>query len=93
MELAATLLLVGATFFVLDGLQSVAVGSLRGMKDTQMPLLFAAVSYWLVGFTLAYLLAFWTPLGAVGVWIGLSCYYDSCHPFSSCAFGLLANRL
>jgi MATE family multidrug resistance protein len=46
--LAATLLLVGATFFVLDGVQSVAVGSLRGIKDTRMPLLFAAISYWLV---------------------------------------------
>jgi len=54
-------------------LQSVAVGALRGMKDTRMPLLFAAISYWLVGFTSAYGLAFWTPLGAVGVWIGLSC--------------------
>jgi MATE family multidrug resistance protein len=72
-ELAAKLLLVGATFFVLDGLQSIAVGSLRGMKDTRIPLLFAAISYWLIGFTSAYGLAFWTPLGAVGVWIGLSC--------------------
>jgi multidrug resistance protein, MATE family len=72
-ELAAKLLLVGATFFVFDGVQSIAVGSLRGMKDTRIPLLFAAISYWLIGFTSAYGLAFWTPLGAVGVWIGLSC--------------------
>ena len=49
-DLAATLLLVGATFFVTDGVQSVAVGSLRGMKDTRIPLLFAAISYWLIGF-------------------------------------------
>jgi MATE family multidrug resistance protein len=38
-----------------------------------VPLLFAAVSYWLVGFIAAYGLAFRTNLGAVGVWIGLSC--------------------
>jgi MATE family, multidrug efflux pump len=72
-ELTATLLTVGATFFVADGIQTVAAGALRGMNDTRVPLLFAAVSYWLIGFTAAYGLAFWTELGAVGVWIGLSC--------------------
>ena len=72
LELAATLLLVGATFYVTDGLQSIMAGSLRGMKDTRMPLLFAAVSYWLIGFPAAWGLAFPAHLGAVGVWIGLS---------------------
>jgi MATE family multidrug resistance protein len=37
-----------------------------------VPLLFAAISYWLIGFPLASVLGFRTPLGAVGVWIGLS---------------------
>src|SRR6266702_3088395 len=72
-ELTATLLAVGATFFVADGIQTVAAGALRGLNDTRMPLLFAAISYWLIGVTSAYGLAFWTDLGAVGVWIGLSC--------------------
>jgi multidrug resistance protein, MATE family len=72
-ELTATLLMVGATFFVADGIQTVAAGALRGMNDTRVPLLFAAVSYWLIGFTAAYGLAFWAGFGAVGVWIGLSC--------------------
>jgi MATE family multidrug resistance protein len=72
LELAATLLLVGATFFVTDGLQSIMAGSLRGMKDTRIPLLFAVVSYWLIGFPAAWGLAFPAHLGAVGVWIGLS---------------------
>jgi len=72
-ELTATLLMVGATFFVADGIQTVAAGALRGMSDTRVPLLFAAISYWLIGFTAAYGLAFRTSLGAIGVWIGLSC--------------------
>jgi len=72
-ELAATLLLVGATFFVADGIQTVAAGALRGMNDTRIPLLFAVISYWLIGFPAAYGLAFRMELGAVGVWIGLSC--------------------
>lgn len=71
-ELATALLLVGATFFILDGVQSIAAGSLRGMNDTRIPLLFAVISYWLIGFPCAWWLAFRTPLGPVGVWIGLS---------------------
>jgi multidrug resistance protein, MATE family len=71
-ELAATLLLIGATFFITDGMQTIATGALRGMKDTRVPLLFAAIGYWAVGFSTACWLGFWTPLGAVGVWIGLS---------------------
>lgn len=71
-ELTATLLLVGSTFFIADGIQTVAAGSLRGMNDTRIPLLFATLSYWLIGFTCACWLGFRTPLGAVGVWIGLS---------------------
>jgi multidrug resistance protein, MATE family len=70
--MAATLLLVGATFFITDGLQTIAAGALRGMKDTSVPLLFAAISYWLVGFTLCCWLGFYTSLAAVGIWIGLS---------------------
>ena len=70
--LTANLLLVGTTFFIADGIQSIAAGSLRGMNDTRMPLLFAAISYWLIGFTMACLLGFRTGLGAIGVWIGLS---------------------
>ena len=50
-ELTATLLLVGATFFIADGLQTIVAGALRGIKDTRMPLLFAAIGYWLIGFS------------------------------------------
>jgi MATE family multidrug resistance protein len=71
-DLVATLLMVGATFFVTDGLQSIAAGALRGLKDTRVPLLFALTGYWLIGFPSAWGLAFHTGLGAVGVWIGLS---------------------
>lgn len=71
-DLAATLMLVGATFFIADGIQTVAAGALRGLSDTRIPLLLAALSYWAIGFTSACALAFWIGLGAVGVWIGLS---------------------
>jgi MATE family multidrug resistance protein len=92
-DLTATLLMVGATFFVADGIQTVAAGALRGMNDTRIPLLFAAISYWVIGFTAAYGLAFWTGLGAVGVWIGLSCGTAVYAVLLVLRFRLLANRL
>ena len=70
--LAASLLVLGASFFVTDGAQTVAGGALRGLNDTRVPLLFSAVSFWVVGFLSCLWLGFPAGLGAVGVWIGLS---------------------
>lgn len=70
--LAAKLLLVGASFFISDAAQSIAAGGLRGLKDTRVPLLFAGISYWLIGFSLSYVLGLKMGLGAIGIWIGLS---------------------
>jgi len=72
MLLAAKLLLLGASFFIADGVQTIAAGALRGLNDTRIPLIFAAISFWAVGFVSAYIFAFWAGLGAEGVWIGLS---------------------
>ena len=68
----ALLLLVGATWFIADGIQGIAAGALRGLNDTRVPMLYAALSFWVVGFTSAYALAFWLGLGVFGVWIGFS---------------------
>ena len=92
-ELTATLLMVGATFFVADGIQTVAAGALRGMSDTSVPLLFATISYWLIGFPAAYGLAFPGRFGAIGVWIGLSCGTAVYAVLLILRFRLLADRL
>ena len=91
--LTANLLLIGATFFIADGVQTIAAGSLRGMNDTRMPLLFAAISYWLIGFTTACLLGFRSELGAFGVWIGLSVGTAIYATLLILRFRLLASRL
>ena len=72
MALAAALLVVGATFFVTDAVQGIAAGALRGLNDTRVPMLFAALSFWIIGFTSACILAFPGGLGVYGVWIGFS---------------------
>jgi MATE family multidrug resistance protein len=71
-QLAAILLLVGASFFIADGVQTVAAGALRGLNDTRMPLLFAAICFWAIGFVACYVFGFVLHHGAVGIWIGLS---------------------
>jgi MATE family multidrug resistance protein len=92
-ELTAALLLVGATFFVADGIQTVVAGALRGLNDTRVPLLFAVTSYWLVGFPAACGLGFRTGLGAIGVWIGLSCGTAVYATLLILRFRLLTRRL
>ena len=63
------------------------------MNDTRVPLLFATISYWLIGFACAVALGFWTPLGAIGVWIGLSCGTAAYAVLLVLRFRLLASRL
>jgi MATE family multidrug resistance protein len=70
--LAASLLVLGASFSIADGTQTVAAGALRGLNDTRVPLLFAGISFWLVGFTGCWAFGFTLGLGAYGIWIGLS---------------------
>ena len=71
-QIAATLLIVTAMFQIVDGLQVVAAGALRGLSDATVPMICAFVAYWLVGLPLGYFLAFKNELGAVGIWSGLA---------------------
>jgi MATE family multidrug resistance protein len=70
-EVATGLLLMAALFQVSDGLQVGAMGALRGFKDTAIPMTLAIVSYWFVGFSLAYVLGVYQHRGPVFVWVGL----------------------
>ena len=72
LQLAAILLVVGSTFFIADGIQTIAAGALRGLNDTRMPLLFAAICFWAIGFVACYAFGFTLGYGAVGIWVGLS---------------------
>lgn len=67
-----TLLLACAALFQLaDAAQVMALGFLRGVKDTRVPMLIAAASYWLIGLPVSYVLAFSLDYGGVGIWLGL----------------------
>ncbi len=73
MSLATTLILIGAAFIILDALQCVLRGALRGMQDTAVPMVDVVIGFWLVGVPLSYYLSQILNLGAPGVWYGLSC--------------------
>jgi multidrug resistance protein, MATE family len=59
-------------FQIADGAQSVAAGMLRGLQDTRVPMIFAALGYWGFGMGLSLLFAFKLGFGGVGIWIGLA---------------------
>ena len=65
------LLVVAALFQMVDGLQAIALGVLRGVQDTAVPMAMAAISYWVLGIPVSYFLGFVLELGGVGVWLGL----------------------
>ncbi|MGR8946835.1 MAG: MATE family efflux transporter [Gammaproteobacteria bacterium] len=71
-ELAAALLVIAAFLQIGDGTQAAVSGALRGLKDTTVPMIFNAIVYWGIGFTIAYYLAIFRHYGGIGVWIGLA---------------------
>lgn len=68
---AAGLLQLVALFQLSDGLQVGALGALRGLKDTTVPMLIVLVAYWLIAFPLGWLLGIQWHWGPTGPWIGL----------------------
>lgn len=66
------LLAVAALFQMADAMQVMALGLLRGIRDTRLPMTIAAVSYWGIGVPAAYLLAFRAGWGGQGLWLGLT---------------------
>ncbi|WP_371226591.1 MATE family efflux transporter [Roseovarius sp. 2305UL8-3] len=66
------LLAAAALFQLVDAAQVLALGLLRGVQDTKVPMVIAAISYWAVGVPASYLLGFTFGLGGVGIWLGLA---------------------
>ena len=71
-RVGAVLLAAAAVFQLVDAAQVMGIGLLRGLHDTRVPMVIAAVSYWLIGVPASYLLGFVFGLGGVGLWLGLA---------------------
>ena len=75
-DFAVNLLLFIAVYQIVDDTQAVAVGALRGYKDTTVPMIFQVIGYWVIALPLGSALAFgWgiiEPLGVYGYWTGMT---------------------
>lgn len=69
--IASQLLIIVAWFQLSDGLQVALLGVLRGLQDVNIPTLIIFISYWCIGFPVAYNLGKNENLGALGIWVGL----------------------
>jgi MATE family multidrug resistance protein len=67
----AVLLVVAGVFQIGDAAQVMALGLLRGVQDTAVPMAIAVVSYLGIGLPAGYALGFPLGLGPLGVWWGL----------------------
>jgi MATE family multidrug resistance protein len=66
----ASLLAVAALFQLLDGLQVVCLGILRGVADVKAPMFISVFSYMIIGLSVSYLCAFSLKMGPQGIWYG-----------------------
>ncbi len=69
--LASNLIIIAALFQIPDGIQSVGLGVLRGIRDTKVPTLVTFVAYWIIAIPLCYFLGVTKNYGPIGIWIGL----------------------
>ncbi|QCE33838.1 MATE family efflux transporter [Acetobacteraceae bacterium] len=72
LKLTTTLLMWAGIFQIVDGIQTVTGGALRGCGDTLGPLVIGVMTYIVIGLGFGSLLAFHSGYGVVGLWIGLA---------------------
>ncbi len=70
--LAGTPLVLAAHLQFPDGIQVMSAGALRGLKDTRVPMLLAALAYWGVGMPAGATLGLGLGYGPRGMWVGLT---------------------
>ena len=68
---ASRLIVVLSLYQISDAVQLTSMASLRGLKDTKRPMMYAAMSYYGIAIPAAYLLGFVFGVGPEGVWYGL----------------------
>ncbi len=71
-EVTLALLPIAAVFQVMDGVQVVCLGALRGVGDTKIPMIINLVGFWMIGIPAGYYFAFHAGGGPAGLWWGLT---------------------
>jgi MATE family multidrug resistance protein len=89
---AAPLVVIAGFFQLSDGAQCVFGAALRGAGDTRFSQNANLVGHYLIGVPIAVWLGFFTPLGARGVWWGLSAGLTSVGLLLALRFDRLSRR-
>lgn len=71
LAVGVTLLAVAGVFQIFDAIQVMALGLLRGVQDTRVPMWVAVICYWAIGIPSGYFFGFVVGWGPQGLWIGL----------------------
>jgi MATE family multidrug resistance protein len=69
---AVSFLAVAALFQIADCTQVTAMGALRGLKDTRVPMLIALAGYWGLGLPFGAFFGIYLDLGGEAIWSGLA---------------------
>lgn len=67
-DLAAILLIMTGIYQMADGLQTVIIGALRGMKNVITPMVVAFICYIVVTISVSYFCGIYLGWGAAGIW-------------------------
>lgn len=71
-DLAVSFLAIAALFQFADGTGRIALGALRGLKDTRGPMLISLAGYWGLGLTSAAVFGVYLDFGGQAIWISLA---------------------
>ncbi|MCZ6503691.1 MAG: MATE family efflux transporter [Gammaproteobacteria bacterium] len=75
LEVASSLLIIVAIYQIVDCTQATMIGSLRGYKDTRVPMVYSLIGYWIFALPIGAVLGFGyisEPWGVYGFWTGMA---------------------
>lgn len=93
LRIGTSLLVVAAIFQFADAAQVMALGLLRGVHDTKVPMVIATISYWVIGVPMSYVMGITWGWGGEGVWAGLVLGLLAAGAFMSWRFWARSSRL
>jgi len=93
LTIALMIMPIGALFQVVDGVQTAAIGALRGVKDTHVPMVICFIGYWVIGFGSSYILTFPLEMGVRGIWLGIFVGLAASGTLLTLRYQLLSRRL
>jgi MATE family multidrug resistance protein len=91
--LGVKILFVVAFFQIVDSLQVIFSGILRGLNNTSVSSILVFIGYWIIGIPIGIYLGFYNGQGAYGLWIGLAISLTMTAIFLFCYLSVTLNKI